>query len=116
MKAKEEEAVTVDAHFAGPDTMYIEWFMVPKEMRGRGIGRAAYEEWEKKLPKSVRYVTLHAADRSDPFWESLGFVHQWDFGYDPHPSDDAYESAHAMIKGIRGTRTPKTKRVEPDEP
>lgn len=121
MSARERviEAVHIDAHWGGKDKVYIEWFLVPKELRGRGVGTAAYKEWEKSLPKTVRYVTLHAVDSghgySGPFWESLGFVYRWDYGYTPEVMDRLYESSHAMIKGVGRTPTPKTVRVDPEE-
>jgi hypothetical protein len=118
-KKKDLEAVTVDAYLLSPGTIHIEWFLVPKELRRQGIGMAAYEEWERRLPKSVRLITLNAADAgsgySGPFWERLGFVYRWDFGYAPDVSDPLYEDSHVMIKGIHGMPTPKTFKVNPEE-
>lgn len=116
-KKRDLEAVHIDAHLVGKDKVYIEWFLVPKELRGRGIGTAAYKEWEKSLPKIVRYVTLNAVDSgsgySGQFWESLGFVYQWDYGYALDMSDRLYESSHAMIKGVGRTPTQKTVSIDP---
>jgi GNAT superfamily N-acetyltransferase len=118
-KKKDLEAVHIDAHGVGNDKVYIEWFLVPKDLRGRGVGTAAYRQWEKGLPKTVRYVTLNAVDSghgySGPFWESLGFVYKWDYGYAPDVSDRLYESSHFMIKGVGRTLTPKTVSIDPDE-
>jgi hypothetical protein len=118
-KKKDLEAVHIDAHLVGKDKVYIEWLLVPKGLRGRGLGTAAYKAWEKSLPKTVRYVTLNAVDSgfgySGPFWESLGFVYQFDYGYALDVSDRLYESSHAMIKGVGRTQTPKTVRVDPEQ-
>ncbi len=118
-KKKEIEAVRINWHLVDPETAYLEWLQVPKELRGRGVGSAAYKEWEKDLPKQIRYIPLHAADAgpgySGPFWEGLGFSYRLDFGYWPDPSDDLYESSHAMIKGIRGAKTPDPVALNPEE-
>lgn len=111
--------VAINAHLVGPDKIYIEWFHVPRELRRRGLGTAAYKRWEKSLPKAVKYITLHAADAgtgpSNDFWISLGFRYRWAFGYTPDPSDKLYEASQAMIKGIHGTPTPETTHIEPDD-
>lgn len=118
-RRKDIEAVTINAHFSGPDMIYIEWFHIPRELRRLGLGTAAYKRWEKSLPKTVRYVTLHAADSgagpSDDFWFSLGFRYRWSFDDTPDPSGDLYEASKEMIKGIRGTPTPETVHTYPED-
>jgi GNAT superfamily N-acetyltransferase len=106
-----KRGLKINWYLANPEKVYIEWFYVPELLQRQGIGTLAYEEWEKELPESVHYVSLHAADRSDPFWDRLGFNWQWDFGYQPDVSDDRYEDSHAMVKGVHGARTPKTRYV-----
>jgi hypothetical protein len=107
--------VKVLGHLRGPDTVYVEWIQVPPELQRRGLGTQAYECWEKKLPREVRFVTLHAVDGSEPFWESLGFEFRYDYGYMPDPTSREYEHAHYMIKGIRGAQTPPPIPVDDDE-
>lgn len=73
--------VVINAHRIGSDTMYIEWFAVDKARRGKGVGRKAYDTWERKLPRAIKQIRLHAADSgegpSTGFWESLGFDRRW---------------------------------------
>jgi hypothetical protein len=81
--------------------------MVPRELRGRGLGREAFEKrimtYVKKHP-SIHMIRLMAADaghgKSNEFWESLGF----DYAYSGDNLD--YESAQMMRKGVNGHPTP----------
>lgn len=119
-KPRDEDAellkqLEVRAYLTAPDTMYLEWFALPRELRGKGLGRRAYELWEKTLPKSVKLIRLHAADTgsgpTDMFWERMGFDWSWDFGEPVYSTEDPnYEASHEMQKGIHGKRTPKPKR------
>lgn len=80
-------------------------FVVPKSLRGRGVGRREYEKWEANLPHTVELVKLFAADygdgkgNSDGFWENMGFDYQY-------ADADDYETAHMMWKGVNGHETP----------
>ena len=68
-------------------TVYLEWFSVAEPHRRRGVGRQAYEQWERALPRTIKTVRLHAADvvgfeqlaagSSSAFWEALGFNYRW---------------------------------------
>jgi GNAT superfamily N-acetyltransferase len=71
------DQVRIDASPAEEDSFRINYFEVPEELRGKGIGKAAYLKWEKRLPKWVKKVTLYAAESSG-FWESVGF--EWGDG------------------------------------
>jgi hypothetical protein len=101
----------VRAHPRSADTMYLEWFALPRELRGKGLGRRAYKLWEKTVPKEFKLIQLHAADSgsgpTDAFWERMGFQWRFDFGEPVYSaSDPRYEASHEMQKGIHGKRTP----------
>ena len=112
------EDVIINAHRvggpAGPG-IYISWFKVPENLRGSGIGTAAYEQWETELPPDVDIVYLHAADSgegpSDDFWLALGFDYVL-------TSDDMsalpIESQQYMMKGV-GRPTPDPFFIEEDD-
>lgn len=89
-------------------------FFIPKELRGTGIGRKTYEEWEAALPPSIKLVRLFSADyegtgNADEFWDAMGFS----YAYEGDNLD--YESQHAMWKGVNGHPTPPTITVDDDE-
>lgn len=79
-----------------------------------GLGRLAYEQWEKQLPKRVKYISLQGAEPG--FWKAMGFSNMyrfpaWIYKYPKkaaraHGIDDA--CLDQMWKGIHGKRTPKT--------
>jgi predicted GNAT superfamily acetyltransferase len=101
----------IDAHRSG-NAVWIDMMLVPKKQRGRGVGRAYYEQWEAALPKDVELVRLMAADTgegaSNGFWEAMGF----DFQYDGEDLD--YEMTHYMWKGVNGYPTPPTVDADAD--
>lgn len=95
----------VVAHRSGPDAIWIDWFAIPRERRGRGDGRRLYEAFEASLPDEIKLIFAFAADtdgsgNSDGFWTAMGFEYRYD------GEDLAYEAAHTMIKGINGAPTP----------
>jgi len=101
----------LDAHWmdAEKTAVYIEWFSV--EESGKGNGRRAYEAWEARLPESVKYIYLHAADpdgggNSHGFWEAMGFDFEYTYGSAiEHEIDD--ETKYAMVKAIHGAAQPE---------
>jgi GNAT superfamily N-acetyltransferase len=102
----------VRAHPTVPGKLYLEWFALPRELRGKGLGRRAYELWEAALPKRIKLIRLHAADSgsgpTDGFWEQMGFDWRYDFDDLIYSTDDPlYEASREMQKGIHGTKTPK---------
>ena len=76
------DRVQIDCHRSGSDVLWIDMFLVPRDQRQQGLGRAAFERFLTKIPKDVKLLRLFAADtgagRSHGFWESMGF----DFMYD----------------------------------
>lgn len=62
--------VYVESRRAGP-VVYLDSFAVTD--RGRGLGCAAYEKWERALPPGVERVVLDAVDDSVGFWQKMGF-------------------------------------------
>jgi GNAT superfamily N-acetyltransferase len=80
-KVKVKEA-KIDAHREG-DTIWINYFEVP--VRGKGLGKAEYEKFEKSLPKDIKKIRLVASDAgygpTHDFWDRMGF----DYAY---PDDD----------------------------
>jgi len=94
---------TVAAHRRGPTSLYLEWFVIPLEDRGKGEGAKRYLEWEAGLPKWVKEIYLHAADSgsgpTDMFWDSVGY--DWVYDISSDESDDySYEDQHFMVKKI----------------
>lgn len=101
----------IAAHWANEDqtAIEIEMMLVVGE-HGKGEGRRLYEEWEAALPKTVKLVTLFAADydgsgNSDGFWGKMGFDWVYNAG---DACDMDYESTHRMHKGVNGHPTPPT--------
>lgn len=100
-----DTATTIDSHISG-NTAWVDMIQVPKERRGAGEGKKAYEDWEKTLPSNVRQVRLFAADTgagsSTGFWEKMGF----DYLYTSEdPSDIPYESRMMMRKAVNGAES-----------
>ena len=60
-----------------PNAMYIDWLNIPEDLRGKGLGKKTYYDWESSLPATIKKVYLHAGDlgtgATKPFWESVGF-------------------------------------------
>jgi hypothetical protein len=99
--ASQIEKPYIDSHLSGKDTIVIDMFEVPPNQRHKGVGTQFYKNWEKSLPKHIKYVKVFAADtgegNSDAFWDKLGF----DYMYDGEENEMDYESAHTMIKTIQ---------------
>jgi hypothetical protein len=86
--SKDEEEVyeaagaKIDAHRVG-DTIWIDYFEV--HVKGKGLGKAEYEKFEKSLPKDIKKIRLVASDAgygpTHDFWDRMGF----DYAY---PDDD----------------------------
>jgi len=103
----------VRAYPTTPGTLYLEWFALPKDLRGKGLGRRAYMLWEATLPKKLKLIRLHTADSgsgpTEAFWERMGFDWRYDFDDPVYSTDDPlYEASREMQKGIHGKRTPKS--------
>lgn len=81
-KLKESSNAKIDAHRVG-DTIWINYFEVP--VKGKGLGKAEYEKFEKSLPKDIKKIRLVASDAgygpTHDFWDRMGF----DYAY---PDDD----------------------------
>lgn len=56
-----------------PPGAFIEGMAIKPELQGTGLGRAEYEDWERKLPADVKFITLRAIPTSEGFWLRLGF-------------------------------------------
>jgi len=93
-KLKESSGAKIDAHREG-DTIWINYFEVP--VKGKGLGRAEYEKFEKSLPKDIKKIRLVASDAgygpTHDFWDRMGF----DYAY---PDDD-----NEMVKLLEAPRT-----------
>jgi len=64
------------------------------------------------LPRDITMVRVFAADsegkgNSDGFWLALGFSYR----YDGDEDDLSYETAHTLVKGVNGHRTPAAIKV-----
>ena len=57
-----------------PDALRMRRFYVRPAFRRTGIGREIALALLEGALQRVRVVTLNAAEKSVPFWESLGFV------------------------------------------
>lgn len=68
-----------------PDLAYIHFHMVDPVMRGRGVGRALYEEFSRAMHargcRRVRALAAPANETSRRFHEALGFVGTFHEGY-----------------------------------
>lgn len=106
----EAEKPYIDDHRSG-DIMWLDMMAVP--VRGQGIGRRYYQQWEAELPKDIKLVRLMAADAghglANGFWEKMGFEYQYD------GEDLDYETSQYMWKGVNGFPTPETVWVGDDD-
>ena len=98
----------------GKEVALIHDFYIPQHMRGKGMGRRYYEEWEASLPETVELVKLFAADydgsgNSDGFWDALGFSYAYT------GDTMSYEAEHTMWKGVNGHPTPPPVDVDDEE-
>jgi GNAT superfamily N-acetyltransferase len=59
-----------------PDALRMRRFYVRSAFRRTGIGRAIAQALLERALRSGRVVTLNAAVKSVPFWETLGFLPQ----------------------------------------
>jgi len=64
--------LTIDPVLLG--ALRMRRFYVGKSFRRKGVGRAIAENLLAHAGTSGCLVTVNAAARSEPFWESLGFV------------------------------------------
>ena len=98
----------VDAHRVD-GILVLNYFEIPRELRGQGYGRRAYEEWEASLPEEFERIDLCAVDAGEGlttgFWEKMGY----EFKFDTSEYDDP-ETNCWMWKGINGHPTPPTHR------
>lgn len=113
MRISEIEKPYMNARQHGDNVIWIDELVIPKEMRGQGVGRKYYEEWEASLPQNIKILRLMAADmgagNAAGFWEIMGF----DYMYVDDGSLD-YENSNYMTKGINGEPTPKPIPIEDD--
>lgn len=90
--------IYIHAHHVG-NTMWIDMFYVPNNMRRSGKGSLYYKKWEDNLPNNINNIQLIATDigegPSNIFWESLGF----EYMYDDDNLD--YLSKNHMIKQLK---------------
>lgn len=109
--AHEDVARVFIAWHASDDVAVIDDFNVPPKLRGKGLGKKAYEAWERKLDDRFKLVRLFAANtdgvrRAHGFWEAMGF----NYVTTPAPDTDVYEHEDFwwyMRKGVNGAPTPE---------
>jgi GNAT superfamily N-acetyltransferase len=99
--SKASDEPYVESHRKGP-VVWVDWFEVPPKLRGKGLGRKVYMEWEAKLPKSIRLVRLFAGNvggmPAEGFWEKMGFGYVFE--------EEGNQLDSYMWKGVNGSRTP----------
>lgn len=96
---------------AADDVAVIDDFNVPPKLRGKGLGKKAYEAWEERLGDGFKLVRLFAANtdgirRANGFWEAMGF----DYATRPGSDTDVTEYEDfwwVMRKGVNGNPTPE---------
>lgn len=90
----------------------INWFAMPENSRGQGLGRKALEAFVAELPETVTYIQLFAAEtgndgRSNGFWEALGF----DYLYESFEAEDeqllGVELTYTMFMNVNGGESKK---------
>jgi hypothetical protein len=85
----------------------IEMFLVPSVVRGTGIGKNMYQQFEDKLPENIKIVNLIAADLgsgdTQGFWFERGFRKVFEDQNKKNKQFYIY-----MQKGINGYLTPPT--------
>ncbi len=109
----EEPRISAEVHTQHGSAV-IHDFYVPRSLRGQGVARRFYEQWEADLPSEIECVRLFAADyegegNSDGFWEAMGFSYRYD------GEDLSYEASHEMWKGVNGHPTPPTVNVDDED-
>lgn len=111
MRISEIKKPYIHARQHGDNIIWIDELVIPKDMRGQGVGRKYYEEWEASLPENIKILKLMAADmgagNAAGFWDAMGF----DYMY-VDDDDLDYEHKHYMTKGINGAPTPKPIPIE----
>lgn len=61
-------------HYIDNNIAFVSNFVIPKHLRGKGLGRQIYQEWENSLPPSVKAIELRAKNETaKAFWGKLGF-------------------------------------------
>ena len=71
-----EGSPVVEARIVGPGVVCIDYFEVPEEWQGQGLGREFYQEWESNLPPEIVKIILCAAgddQGAEIFWVKMGF-------------------------------------------
>lgn len=94
--------VDIKYHYINNEVVFIDFFFVPAHLQGSGLGRKAYNLFEKTLPLEVKEVRLMAASgengRVSEFWTKLGF----DFLFDIKEECFEEEIIYSMTKPING--------------
>src|SRR5882762_5784376 len=91
--------ITVDPIVA--EALRMRRFYVRRAFRRTGIGRAIAQALLERALRSVRVVTLNAADGSVPFWEALGFV--------PEVSDGHTHVCRQVVRRSNGDDLDRTR-------
>jgi GNAT superfamily N-acetyltransferase len=95
----------LQGHDSG-DLFWIDWFHIPKEVRGKGHGRAFYqaiERWVRDGEVVTKQIRIMAADSgngpTDEFWIKMGFEHISE-------NSEDYEQSHMMRKTLKTKKVP----------
>lgn len=84
----QRHGIVLEVRTSGSNLLWIDMVLVPKELRGKGLGTKVVKLVEDAArAEGIKTVLLYAADtdgngRSGPFWESLGY------GYDESDNED----------------------------
>ena len=113
---EQQDQPYINAHRVGDHKIEIEMLFVPRDQRGKGVGRQFYQQWESNLPPDIHVVQIWSADTGNGnarnFWDSLGFCYKYD-NPDDWPVDE--DTMDWMVKGVNGHPTPTAILIEPPD-
>jgi hypothetical protein len=120
-RAKALERVTIVTEDKGGGVLGIGYFCVPRELRGQGVGRAAFAAFVQQLDASITRLELLATDEerqgrhSEGFWRALGFVPKYDQQTGGEDLDilDCDARRYTLWRGVNGRRSARRPGPQP---